>query len=278
MWATISAGRPGFRIRLARKVSEAEREGLDPRGGGLYRCRANSCRARAPDSLLGPLLRVDFAPKCFFPCYGLAEAALMVSGGPRGVATMVDPRPGRFSALEQHVVRDMLPGRRARLQLGGKWRAGAARPTSHDRHPRTTAELCPAAGGRPDLGAGFQRRGGILWPTGVPAESFGARLAGTGRAPFLHRGLGRSADGQLFVTARVEHLIIIRGQLQPPPRRHRAGRRRAHPNFHGRSLRGVLRGSQRRRRLVIVQELEPRTRTLDSEQDVPCGREAIFGL
>ena len=137
----------------------------------------------------------------------------MVSGGPRGVAPTVIHAD--VPALEQHVVEDALPGDSQARSLVG---SGARIPGQ--RVVIVTPDNCRVC---PD------GRVGEIWVQGssvaagyygqpeATAESFGARLAGTGEGPFLRTGdLGFLRDGQLFVTGRLKDLIIIRGRNYYP--------------------------------------------------------------
>ena len=83
MQASISGG-PDFAFgQCARKISASELEGLDLSCWKVAFTGAERIRAGLWKSLLGFFAPCGFRREAFFPCYGLAEATLMVSGGPR---------------------------------------------------------------------------------------------------------------------------------------------------------------------------------------------------
>lgn len=158
---------------------------------------------------------VHFAPcgfrrEAFTPCYGLAEATLMVSTKESGSAPVV--RRIDVAALEQHCARDT-EGPQSRALVGCGPPGMGEQLAIVD--PQTF-EPCP------------HDRVGEIWVAGLhvaqgywqrPKESqeiFGARLAG-GEGPFLRTGdLGFLREGQLFITGRIKDLIIIRGRNYYP--------------------------------------------------------------
>ena len=132
-------------------------------------------------------------PEAFYPCYGLAEATLFVTGGAAGAA----PRGGRDR----------------RVSCGHAWmgqRAGGGR--SGDRRP---SGRCRAAEGEIWVSGPSVARGYWENPEGT-AHDFNAFLA-DGEGPFLRTGdLGFLAGGELYVTGRLKDLIILRGRNHYP--------------------------------------------------------------
>lgn len=143
-----------------------------------------------------------------FPCYGMAEATLLVAGGPRGRGPRVLTLDG--DALEQGQVRLAAPGDPNGRPIVS---CGPLAPGV------TVAAIDPDSGARvaPD-------RVGEIWIAGAavsrgyhgrPQESalvFGADLAG-GAAPFLRSGdLGFLHEGELFITGRRKDVIIVHGR------------------------------------------------------------------
>ena len=107
------------------------------------------------------------------------------------------------------------------------------------------------------------------------ADTFQARLADGGDGPFLRTGdLGFMLDSQLFVTGRLKNLIIIRGRNHYPEDIEqtinsayeglRVGQCAAFSiEVHGHE------------QLVVVQEVEPRHRDLDTDAAIQAIRTAI---
>ena len=100
-------------------------------------------------------------------------------------------------------------------------------------------------------------------------------LADSNEGPFLRTGdLGFLRDGQLFVTGRLKDVIVIRGRnFYPEDIEHAVDG--AHPAFRPVSCVAFSIDVQDAERLVVVQEIEPRTRALDSEAALAAIRGAI---
>lgn len=169
---------------------------------------AEPIRAETLDRFAAKFAPYGFRPEAFFPCYGLAEATLLVSGGPRA---------------------DLPAVRLVSRQELGNNRAAAAQ-SAGDAVPVTAC-------GRPIAGLDVQivvpeslrpcqaGQVGEIWVSGPSVahgywqrdlesqETFHARLAGTLGPDYLRTGdLGFMADGQLFVTGRLKDLLIFDGR------------------------------------------------------------------
>lgn len=189
--ATASGG-PNFAYDLCvQKISEEECAGLDL---STWRTAFNGAEPVRPETMrrfAAKFQRYGFDLQAFFPCYGLAEATLFVTGGRASdapAARKFDTSKACVSSGTAHVDRVTIvdPATRvecARGAIGEIW----------------VSDASVAAGywGRPDLSA----------------ATFAARLAPTGEGPFLRTGdLGVVENGELFVLGRLKDLIIIRGR------------------------------------------------------------------
>ena len=147
-----------------------------------------------------------FRRTAFYPCYGLAEGTLIVTGG--RVA-----EPPRFAAPARKERTDTINGRRP-LFVG----CGSALP-GHDvrivdpetglEQPDTTVGEIWIAG--KDVASGYWRQ--------LPTEhDFAARMHGQGDGKqFFRTGdLGFIADHELYITGRRKDLIIINGRNHYP--------------------------------------------------------------
>ena len=90
---------------------------------------------------------------------------------------------------------------------------------------------------------------------GQTRRSFDARLSGTGGGPFLRTGdLGFMHEGHLYVTGRLDDLIIVRG-LNRYPQDIEATARGSHPLLETGHGAAFVADDHGRRRLVLVQEV-----------------------
>ena len=207
--ATTSGG-PNFAYDLCvRKIGAEEREKLDLRSWTVAFNGAEPIRHGTIDYFVAAFEPSGFRREAFFPCYGLAEATLFVSGGlksaPPVIATV------KRSALETSEVvpagatdedASSLVGS-GRTWLGQEIRI--ADPVSlRECRPGVIGEIWVAG---PNVAQCYWNR------PDETAETFKAYIADTGAGPFLRTGdLGFMQDGGLFVTGRLKDLIIVRGR------------------------------------------------------------------
>jgi len=145
-------------------------------------------------------------PESMSPCYGLAEATLLVTGTPplRGLHTYA----ADADSFQQGRVTPASPGA-AVQQLVSSGRAGILSVSVVD--PGTLEVLSDGRVGEiwvtgPSVGAGYWNN-----PERT-ADTFGCTTA-DGRGGFLRTGdLGVLLDGELYVTGRIKDLIIVNGR------------------------------------------------------------------
>ncbi|MGZ3457723.1 MAG: condensation domain-containing protein, partial [Archangium sp.] len=210
---TISGG-PNFAFDLCvRKTSEAERQALDLSHWEVAFCGAEPIRAETLERFAQAFAVSGFRREAFYPCYGLAEGTLIVSGGevgarPQQQALDVERlREGRAMAVEPETAR-------------GQVLVGCGHALGEQEvlvvHPETRARCTRGEVGEvwvkgPSVAQGYWRR------AEETARDFHAHTA-DGAGPFLRTGdLGfLREDGQLFVTGRLKDLLIIRGRNHHP--------------------------------------------------------------
>jgi acyl-CoA synthetase (AMP-forming)/AMP-acid ligase II len=198
---TVS-GAPDFAYRLcAARVGPELCKSLDLKSWRLAFSGAEPIRAetlRAFADRFGPF---GFDPGALYPCYGLAEATLLVTGGKRGGGVV--ERSFDVGALAQGHATE---SERGRVLVG----CGQTQP-KHDvliADPDTGDVLAAGRIGEIQV-AGPSVAAGYFQNAEATREAFITR----GRRRFLRTGdLGFEHDGQLFVTGRHKDLIIIRGQ------------------------------------------------------------------
>jgi acyl-CoA synthetase (AMP-forming)/AMP-acid ligase II/acyl carrier protein len=260
--ATVSGG-PDFAFDLcARKIRPEDRAGLDLSSWQIAFVGAERVRAQTLERFAAAFAPCGFRKTAFFPCYGLAEATLMVSGGPRQTGPMVVHVDG--GALGRNQVAEVAPETAgARSLVGCGQNLPGQRLAIVD--PQTA---CPCAEGA--VGEiwvqGPSVAGGYYDQPEATRRAFAARLAPGGQGPFLRTGdFGFLRSGQLFVTGRLKDLIIIRGRnFYPEDIEHSA--ERAYEGLRAGHCAAFSVEQHNREWLVIIQEIEPRHRRLDAER------------
>lgn len=269
--ATISGG-PDFAYGLCvAKVSESERQGLDLSSWEVAFTGAERIRAKTLDGFTTAFAGCGFRGESFFPCYGLAEATLMVSGGPKGRGPIVVHADS--ASLARHQLREASPDDSAACPLVA---CGAA--LSEQRFLVVDPQRRqPCDDG--DIGEiwvqGASVAAGYYDNPEATAAVFDGRLATTDEGPFLRTGdLGFVRDGQLFVTGRLKDLIIIRGRNYYPEDIELAVEK-AHPTLRAGHCAAFSLDGDQEERLAVVQEIDPRARGLDTDAVVRSIRQSI---
>ncbi|QSQ23764.1 non-ribosomal peptide synthase/polyketide synthase [Pyxidicoccus parkwayensis] len=209
---TISGG-PNFAFDLCvRKTTEAERAALDLSRWEVAFCGAEPIRPETLERFAQAFACSGFRREAFYPCYGLAEATLIVSGGDVGAPTVLQPldaerlREGRVVPAEP-------------TQAGAQTLVGCGRTLQEQEllvvHPERHVRCAPGEVGEVWVKGPSVARGYWARPEDTQRD-FHARTA-DGAGPFLRTGdQGFLQDGQLFVTGRLKDLIIIRGRNHHP--------------------------------------------------------------
>lgn len=202
------SGAPNFAYELCtRKSTEAERQALDLSHWRLAFCGAEPIDADALDGFAAAFAPAGFRRDAFYPCYGLAEATLMVTGGTgSGAPRVVQADRGQ---LATHKLVPVEPSQSVQKLVSCGRALGDQEVLVVD--PESAKPQAVGAIGEiwvrgSSVAAGYWNHPEELGTT------FGARTA-DGRGPFLRTGdLGALLDGELFVTGRLKDLIIIRGR------------------------------------------------------------------
>ncbi|HEV7375541.1 MAG TPA: AMP-binding protein, partial [Pyrinomonadaceae bacterium] len=206
--ATTSGG-PNFAYDLCtRKIKPEEKELLDLSSWSVAFNGAEPIRAASLDSFAAVFASCGFRREAFHPCYGMAEATLLISGGQKNSSPTV--KAFQTSALEGHRVVETHAASEDAQHLVGC--GGTLREQKIIIVNTESLAVCA-----PD-------EVGEIWVSGPSVaqgywnqpdeteKTFQAYPANTGEGPFLRTGdLGFMLDGELFVTGRVKDLIIIRG-------------------------------------------------------------------
>ena len=210
---TTSAA-PNFAYELCvRKIAPAQCDGLDLRSWQVAFNGAEPIQAAVLDRFVEAFTPYGFRRETFYPCYGLAENTLIVSGGDPAAPPTV--RRVRCSALGRNEVVDAEGADEDAQTLVGCGRIlGDQSVVIVD--PETCLPCGPDTIGEIWVSGPSVARGYWSNPEAT-AQTFAAQLADTGVGPFLRTGdLGFLDDGELFITGRLKDLIIIAGQNRYP--------------------------------------------------------------
>lgn len=211
--ATTSGG-PDFAYDLCiRRINAEQRATLDLSSWDVAFTGAEPIRPQTLERFAATFEPCGFRREAFYPCYGMAETTLIVTGGLKTEPPIICQVKG--VELEQNrvvVATDRQEGDRALVGCGRTWldqKIVIVDPESFTLSP--------------------PKQVGEIWVSGLSVtqgywnrpehtqQTFHAYLADTGKGPFLRTGdLGFLQDGELFVTGRLKDLIIIRGRNHYP--------------------------------------------------------------
>ncbi|NJO97108.1 MAG: AMP-binding protein [Pleurocapsa sp. CRU_1_2] len=210
--ATTSGG-PNFAYDLCiREITFEQKAGLDLSSWEIAFCGAEPIQAQIVKKFTAAFTSCGFRSQAFYPCYGMAETTLLVSGG----AKMKPPIIRQFSktALLQNKVMAATDGESESQELVG---CG-----------QTWLEQKIVIVDPESLTLCLPEQVGEIWVSGLNVaqgywkqqekteETFHAHLADR-EGSFLRTGdLGFLQDGELFVTGRRKDLIIILGRNHYP--------------------------------------------------------------
>jgi len=238
-----TSGGPNFAYDLcARSVGPEAREELDLSSWSVAFNGAEPVRGATLERFADAFAPSGFQRASFVPCYGLAEATLLVTAGRFSGEPVSCGAPGGGEVL---VVESESGAPCAGEAVGEIWVAGPSVAQGYWEQPAETA------------------------------RTFQARLADTGEGPFLRTGdLGFLQDGQLFVTGRLKDLIIIRGRNYYPQDIELTAER-SHPALRPGCGAAFAVEEAGEERLVLVQELDRQHRSQDAAPVLDAVRRAV---
>ncbi len=260
--ATTSGG-PNFAYDLCVKnVKDEALEGLDLSSWRVAFNGAEPVQAETLEKFARKFEPYGFKYESFYPCFGLAEGTLIVSGGIRDAAPVI--RNVDADALAAGKAVDSIQGSdhvRALVSSG--------RVILDQRivivDPETRKECKSGQVGEIWTKSDSVAQG--YWRNEAETERcFRAYVAHTGEGPFLRTGdLGFMIDGELFVTGRIKDLMIIRG-VNVYPQDVELTAQRVSPLLRQNNGGAFMVGEYKQEKLVLVQEVE---RRFKAEEDAP---------
>jgi acyl-CoA synthetase (AMP-forming)/AMP-acid ligase II len=202
--ATLS-GAPNFAYELCcQRIADTAAGRLDLRHWRVAFCGAEPVRAATLERFAAQFATAGFQAAAFLPCYGLAEATLMVTGGGGRRPVIAAFEPAALDAGRT------IPHERGRALVG----CGTVPPglTVRTVDPQSRRPCPPGAIGEIWVAGPSVCRG--YWQDPQTTEqTFGARLADGDGQRFLRTGdLGFFDQDNLFVTGRLKSSIIVHGR------------------------------------------------------------------
>lgn len=270
-YKATSSGGPNFGYDLCvRKITPEQRVSLDLSSWTTAFNGSEPIRRETLDGFVAAFEACGFRREAFYPCYGLAEATLFVSGGERGAAPNIYSTEDAGNVQSRPATRS-LASRRARALVG----CGRAWLDQKIIIVDPDSLLACAEGQVGEIWVSSQSVAQGYWNRPEQTEqTFRAHLAVTGEGPFLRTGdLGFVRDGELFVSGRIKDLIIICGRNLYPDEIEQTAQA-CHPALRrggGTAFSIDVTGEEQ---LVIVQEIEARE-TPDIDELVGSIRQAI---
>jgi len=193
-----TSGAPNFAYEACvRRVSPEERDALDLSRWDVAFNGAEPVSAHTIEHFTEFFAPSGFKPEAFFPCYGLAEATLFVTGGPK------------TSLPRFHNPVNAVAGRRSQERLVGCGRVGPDTEVAIV-DPEKLERVAAGAIGEVWI-AGPSIPVGYLREPPDASGSFGAKLKGSELSFFRTGDLGFVEDEELYITGRIKDIVIISG-------------------------------------------------------------------
>lgn len=218
--ATTSGG-PNFAYDLCvSKITNQERATLDLSSWEVAFNGAEPIRAQTLERFCDAFTQCGFRAQAFYPCYGMAETTLFVSGGLKTAPPIVHQVSG--VALSQNQVLKAASEQKDTRKLVGCGQSWLDQEIVIVDPESLT--LCPVGQvgeiwvSGPSVAQGYWNRPEeTAYTFQAYLADIGESVAGRSPGPFLRTGdLGFLQDGELFVTGRLKDVVIIRGRNHYP--------------------------------------------------------------
>ena len=207
-YKATNAGGPNFAYDYcSEKIADEDLSGLDLSSLTTMFNGSEAVREESLNRFQRKFSKSGFSAEQYFPCYGMAETVLIVSGGDykaEPVHLRLDTR-----SLEDNKIMPVPEGKDTRVltACGYSWLGMSVIIVNPDTKTHTPAdEIGEIWVMGPSVTRGY-------WEDEEKTEkTFNAYIDGTDDGPWLRTGdLGFIHEGQLYVSGRLKDLIIIRG-------------------------------------------------------------------
>ncbi len=269
--ATTSGG-PNFAYDLCtRQITVAQRASLDLSSWTVAFNGAEPIRPGTLERFADSFASCGFNRRAFYPCYGLAEATLLVTGGNTDAepvtcpadASVPNSSPADASSTSSEQTRTLVGCGISRFPQEVRIIEPASRTHCADRQ---VGEIWVMG---QSVAQGYWQR------QDETDETFHAYTADTNEGPFLRTGdLGFLAEAELFLTGRLKDLIIIRGRNHyPHDIEQTVEESHASLKIGGGAVFSVP--GEDEEQLVVVQEVDARAKNLDVAAVVETVRQCV---
>jgi acyl-CoA synthetase (AMP-forming)/AMP-acid ligase II len=246
------SGGPNFAYDLCvRRIPPEQRQNLDLSCWELAFNGAEPIYHEVLERFIQAFKPCGFQPSAFYPCYGMAEATLLVTGGLK--ADHPHLKTLSAAALEKGLAVNAADGEKSRTLVG------CGQTLSDQSTMIVDPQTClPCSDGKigeiwlsgPSVAQGYWQN------LEATQQGFLATLANSDMDQFLRTGdLGFFDGGELFITGRLKDVIIINGSNHYPQDIERTVEQ-THPLIRSNSSAGFSVEVNGEERLVIVAEVE----------------------
>jgi acyl-CoA synthetase (AMP-forming)/AMP-acid ligase II len=261
-----TSGAPNFAYELcARRIPAEARASLDLRSWQVAFNGAEPVSSQTLQRFTQAFEPHGFRPATHYPCYGMAETTLFITGGLCGQPPL--ELAVEEEALEHHRVRELEAGEDAArwvVSCGRTWQGNRVRIVDPDSFEECPSDLVGEIWVQgPSVAAGYWNK------EAVNRETFGASIRGRAQdGAWLRTGdLGFMRGEDVFVAGRLKDLIIIRGRNHYPQDVERTAVEASPAVATGRvaAFSVVVEGAEH---LVVVAEIDFAARAATSGVDV----------
>ena len=216
-----TAGSPNFGYDFCvDRIAAEQRQGLDLSSWDIAYNGSEPVKARTLERFITAFAPHGFGRAAFYPCYGMAEATLLVAGGAKSAEPILrahEPAAANEAPEQADGPAVQMPA--VQMPAGQKIVGCGSTDQNHRIVIVDPVARCEVPDGQqgeiwiagPSISPGYWNR------PEETAEAFDLPLAGMAPWRFMRTGdLGLRAEGQLFVTGRIKELIIVRGRNHYP--------------------------------------------------------------
>ena len=209
-YGATTSGAPNFAYELlCHHVTAVQKQNLDLSRWDLAFTGAEPIRVETMERFVKEFASCGFQREAFYPCYGMAEATLLISGGKKTASPIV--KYVDKSALEKNqvvIVDSYKEGVKSLVGCGKPWLDDLiAIASPHSLTQCTDNQVGEIWASSPGIGKGYWNL------TEETSHTFQASLKDNPQAgSFLRTGdLGFLADGELFITGRLNDVLVFWG-------------------------------------------------------------------